>query len=686
MYVSEVGAAAWEEINEGRPGGNYGWPDTEGPFSASQYPDYLNPVYAYRHDRAGQAYAITGAVFYDAPGAARSLPAEYDGEFFFADLAGGADAGASDGWIKTFDPVTRQVRDFGTQIQRPVDLDVGPDGALYYLSNSRPGDPGHVYRIASAGQASDLNIAVQPEDVTASVGRPATFSVTAAGSGALSYQWQRNGEDIPGATSAAYELPSAQLSDSGATFRVIVSNGTQTRTSDAATLTVTINQPPVPVITLPAPGRLFSGGQEIAYAGTAEDEEDGVLPPEAFTWRVDYLTGDIERQGMFDTTGSREGTFTAATQTPFTSTDVRYRFVPTVRDSEGLEASTSVDLHPAVGTLNVATSPEGRGLKLTLDGQPFRGTGSSEGVVGVERVLVAPPTQTVDGVTYQFGYWSDWNNESTRMVVTGAQPLTVTAHYTAQDGGSYFPDDPDLTALIVAPPKGTVVGGARARVLVRVTNAGGHAVSGPVRFAVFASPDGFLDADDRALATVDKPVRLRPGRSRNVPLVFSAAADVPAGDYTLLVRADAAGAVAEMHEWNNVAASAAPVAVSPPTVDLNGSLGAVRVTGTGARRRASATLLLRNDGNSRYNGPVAISLLASPDATADDADTLLATLPARTVRIKAGGQRVIRLRANVSSLAAGTYHLVARAPAAGPTAAVNPANNAAVSTGTFIVA
>ena len=157
MYVSEVGAAAWEEINEGRPGGNYGWPDTEGPFSASQYPDYLNPVYAYRHDRAGQAYAITGAVFYDAPGAARSLPAEYDGEFFFADLAGGADAGASDGWIKTFDPVTRQVRDFGTQIQRPVDLDVGPDGALYYLSNSRPGDPGHVYRVASAGQASSLS-------------------------------------------------------------------------------------------------------------------------------------------------------------------------------------------------------------------------------------------------------------------------------------------------------------------------------------------------------------------------------------------------------------------------------------------------------------------------------------------------------------------------------------------------
>jgi hypothetical protein len=37
-------------------------------------------------------------------------------------------------WIRRFDPVSNQVFDFAEDADSPVDLKVGPDGALYYLA------------------------------------------------------------------------------------------------------------------------------------------------------------------------------------------------------------------------------------------------------------------------------------------------------------------------------------------------------------------------------------------------------------------------------------------------------------------------------------------------------------------------------------------------------------------------
>jgi hypothetical protein len=67
----------------------------------------------------------------------------------------------------------------------------------------------------------------------------ATFTVVAAGTPPLSYQWQKNGMNIPAATSASYMTPATVASDNGATFDVIVSNAAGSVTSAVATLTVT---------------------------------------------------------------------------------------------------------------------------------------------------------------------------------------------------------------------------------------------------------------------------------------------------------------------------------------------------------------------------------------------------------------------------------------------------------------
>lgn len=81
-------------------------------------------------------------------------------------------------------------------------------------------------------------INTQPANQTVTAGQTATFSVVAAGTPPLTYQWQKNGADITGATSTSYTTPVTTTADSGEMFRVVVSNSAGSVTSNAATLTV----------------------------------------------------------------------------------------------------------------------------------------------------------------------------------------------------------------------------------------------------------------------------------------------------------------------------------------------------------------------------------------------------------------------------------------------------------------
>jgi Immunoglobulin I-set domain/Carboxypeptidase regulatory-like domain len=81
-------------------------------------------------------------------------------------------------------------------------------------------------------------ITTQPAPQTVLVGQSATFSVEARGSPSPSYQWQRNGQNISGATSASYTTPALTTADNGAIYTVVVSNSVGTVTSTAALLTV----------------------------------------------------------------------------------------------------------------------------------------------------------------------------------------------------------------------------------------------------------------------------------------------------------------------------------------------------------------------------------------------------------------------------------------------------------------
>jgi hypothetical protein len=81
------------------------------------------------------------------------------------------------------------------------------------------------------------SITTHPADVTVTVGGAATFSVSAGGTGTLSYQWRKDGNNIQGATSASYDVTGI-TSDNAGNYSAVVTNSCGTVTSSAATLTV----------------------------------------------------------------------------------------------------------------------------------------------------------------------------------------------------------------------------------------------------------------------------------------------------------------------------------------------------------------------------------------------------------------------------------------------------------------
>jgi hypothetical protein len=82
------------------------------------------------------------------------------------------------------------------------------------------------------------SITTQPASQTVTVGQTATFSVVAAGTAPLTYQWQKNNANISNATSSSYTTPATVSGDSGVMFRVIVTNSVTSVPSNEATLTV----------------------------------------------------------------------------------------------------------------------------------------------------------------------------------------------------------------------------------------------------------------------------------------------------------------------------------------------------------------------------------------------------------------------------------------------------------------
>jgi Bacterial Ig domain/Immunoglobulin domain len=183
-------------------------------------------------------------------------------------------------------------------------------------------------------------ITTQPTNQTVTAGQTATFAVVAGGTAPLSYQWQKNGANIAGATAASYTTPVTATADSGSMFRVVVSNTAGTVTSAAATLTVTV-APVAPTIATQPGNQTVTAGQKATFAVVATG------------------TAPLSYQWQKNSANISGATLASYTTSATTTTDNGSTFQVVVSNSAGSVTSRAATLtvNPAVVAPTITTQP-----------------------------------------------------------------------------------------------------------------------------------------------------------------------------------------------------------------------------------------------------------------------------------------------------------------------------------------
>ncbi|MDZ4747194.1 MAG: PQQ-dependent sugar dehydrogenase [Saprospiraceae bacterium] len=424
IYATEVGASNWEEVNDIQAGKNYGWPIIEGPINGQTPPDnYKEPVFYYNH---ADGCAAVGAAFYN-PDVAM-FPSLYAGKFFFADYC--------EGYIKIMNPATPGVAAvFATNINRPLNLLVAPDGTMYYLARAGIGggseedntatENGTLWRIFYTGSGAPF-VSVNPQPLMVSVGEDARFFIQASGEQPLQYQWQQNGVDIDGATSDEIIFQNAMLIDSGSLIRCIVSNASGADTSLTAVYRVTSDQRPEPEIITPTEGTLYRAGDTLFFSGHAPDAEEGELAPTALRWKIDFHHDEHTHPGLVPTAGISEGEFFIP-QTGETADDVWYKIHLSATDAAGLSKTVTREIFPLKTQFTVQTIPSG--LPVFVESNYVISPVSTTSVVGIiRRVEVLASVIAGDSIRL-FTAWTDGEPSTVRTFAASEDSVTFTAQY-----------------------------------------------------------------------------------------------------------------------------------------------------------------------------------------------------------------------------------------------------------------
>lgn len=219
--------------------------------------------------------------------------------------AGGSGGGAAQPITFQMEPLDQQVADGGSAIlavsvssaatptyqwQRNGAPIAGATNALYVSPALSLADSGVQYAVVVSNASGAVttrsatitvapvapSIADQPQPQTVALGQQATFTVNAHGSQPLSYQWQRDGVDIPGANAASFTAAAAGAGDAGSQWRVIVRNAGGAVTSSEALLQVSAAGP---VVLRTLQFAVASPGQRVVISTTV-----GGNPPFTYQW------------------------------------------------------------------------------------------------------------------------------------------------------------------------------------------------------------------------------------------------------------------------------------------------------------------------------------------------------------------------------------------------------------------
>nr|WKN34759.1 PQQ-dependent sugar dehydrogenase [Tunicatimonas sp. TK19036] len=330
------GPQSYDEWNQARKPGNYGWPyfvadnkaypdwdfytDTPGPYynpadpvneSPNNYGSkHLPPAqpamiwYPYSESEqwpnlgTGSRSAMAGPIYYSDqyPFSEVKFPSYYDGKFFIFEWARS--------WIKvvSFDAqgLPNKIEPFPIDmpLSKPIDMEFGPDGALYvleyganYFANN---DEARLVKIEYAeGNRNPIAQLTAEQKVGAA---PFTVQFSALSSydydaeDELSYEWYFSDDKVQ-STEAE---PTFTFEETGVYTPRLVVKDQEGNTSSAQTEIRVGNAPPQVVISIDGNQSFYFDNQRLNYKVQVSDQEDGStqagqIAPEAVPVRFDYL-------------------------------------------------------------------------------------------------------------------------------------------------------------------------------------------------------------------------------------------------------------------------------------------------------------------------------------------------------------------------------------------------------------
>lgn len=299
---------------------------------------------------------------------------------------------------------------------------------------------------ASAGGPPPV-ILVQPLDVSVLFLNTASFSVVALSGTTMSYQWLKNGTNIPGATSASYSVPNCQNTDAG-NYAVVVQNAGGSVTSWTASLSVMA----APTIVVPPLSQLAIVGKSASFTTVAIG--NGTL---SYQW---YLNGS----SLGNSHGARTSTYSLTNVT--TSDAGNYTVV--VKNSYGsttsLVASLTVFVPPSImkqPASQTAVAGQTAAFSATVSGTGplsyqwnFNGTplaGATNATLSISNVLPAANGNYSLVVTNTAGVvTSAVANLAVTLPSVVLMPTTGTAGLTTNGFGFQFAVPTGVTYVVLA--------------------------------------------------------------------------------------------------------------------------------------------------------------------------------------------------------------------------------------------
>ncbi|HEV3485247.1 MAG TPA: PQQ-dependent sugar dehydrogenase, partial [Vicinamibacterales bacterium] len=420
FFIGDVGQNAWEEINLGRAGADYGWNVREGfcvngsTTNCGAPPTGMtNPIYAYAHSTG--CSSITGGAF--VPNG--SWPASYDNKYLFGDYVCGRIfllTPQSDG---TF---TRTTFASGLGASSAVAMTFGRYGtgtALYYTTYA---NGGQVRRIAPQANASPRAVA-NASPLSGAVPLTVRFDGSAStdpDGDALTFEWTF-GDGSARVTGATVSHTYSTAGRYTATLTVRDGRGGTGMSSiqiDAG------NRPPQPTITSPSSTATFAVGQAITLQGSASDPDEGTLAGSRLSWRVILHHGAHTHPFMPATTGSTVS-FQAPAPEDLAATTTSYlEIVLTATDAAGLSTSVSQKLQPKLVSVTFASQPTG--FAIVVNGGSYRTPVQLTSWQNYQLRVNAGDQSDTTGAAHVFSSWSDGGAQA-HTIVTPAAAATFTA-------------------------------------------------------------------------------------------------------------------------------------------------------------------------------------------------------------------------------------------------------------------